>query len=569
MKSFISLYIYKTNIIYIPIVFGILFFTGCSKSQMEFTPQDQISTSAFWKSSRDALLALNACYGYLQYGYNYAYDDGKSDNAYAQYPWENTATDISGGNIAPSLDAGYNSRYQSIRTLNYFLANIDKAPIDEDTKNKYIAEVRAIRAFAYYELAAIFGPVPLLKEAYNDPTETAVEPTAQADVINFAISELQAVADNLPASYPGGTGNETGRITKGAAWAMLTRIQLHFAKWADAAASAQKVMALGYQLFRVSSLTAADMSDDFSSFVTFTNDADKEKFYKGMASYEQQFWAANELTSKEIILTSQSITNSSYEWGNGLNTLLPPSEIGGWSSITPTQSLVNSYWNRNGTAFTPASQETRAGNFNDGSSNAAFYAEFKNRDTRLYASVLFPSVTWNRYSDGFTFTWKSGINNNNSKIGYNFRKLVDPAYTSTEWDGAQDFAIIRYAEVLLAYAEAKNEASGPDATIYAALDDIRDRAGMPAVDQSVYNTKDKLRELIRNERRIELAGEGQRYFDIRRWEIAGSVMTSIRDLNNSQVQERVWNDKYVLMPYPQTAVDKNPNLKAAQTTKGY
>ncbi|ULT45234.1 RagB/SusD family nutrient uptake outer membrane protein [Niabella defluvii] len=89
--------------------------------------------------------------------------------------------------------------------------------------------------------------------------------------------------------------------------------------------------------------------------------------------------------------------------GNGLNTLLPPSVLGGWSSITPTQSLINAYWNRNGTAFTPVTPAVRASNFNDGNPNAAFYSEFKNRDTRLYASVLFPSVTWNRYSDGFTF----------------------------------------------------------------------------------------------------------------------------------------------------------------------
>jgi hypothetical protein len=550
------------------LILSIYFLGSCSK-RLELTPQDQISTNAFWKSSKDALLALNACYSSLQYGYNYAYDDGASDNAYAQYPWENNATFISAGNVDPSLDAGYNSRYQSIRTLNYFLDNVEKAPLDETTKGRYIAEARAIRAFVYYQLAAIFGPVPLLKSSYADPLEAAADPNPQADVLNFSISELQAVADILPVSYAGGSGNESGRITRGAAWAMLTRMQLHFAKWADAVTSAQKVMGLGYQLFRVTSLSAADRSDDFSSLVDFSNDADKEKFYKGMASYEQQFWAANETGSKEIILSSQAITNSSYEWGNGLNTLFPPSVLGGWSSITPTQNLVNAYWNRNGTAFTPATPASRASNFNDGSPNAAFYAEFKNRDTRLYASVLFPSATWNRYSDGFTFSWKSGVNNNNSKTGYNFRKLADPAYVTTEWDGAQDFPIIRYAEILLAYAEAKNEAGGPDASIYIALNDIRDRAGMPAVDQSVYNTKDKLRDLIRNERRIELAGEGQRYFDIRRWGIATSVMTSIFDLNNTRVQERTWNDKYILMPYPQAAVDRNAKLATAQAAKGY
>ncbi len=91
-------------------------------------------------------------------------------------------------------------------------------------------------------------------------------------------------------------------------------------------------------------------------------------------------------------------------------------------------------------------------------------------------------------NDGYKFTWGRG-GNNNSKTGYNFRKLVDPAYVKEQFDGAQDFAIIRYAEVLLTYAEAQNEAFGPDATVYAAIDDIRDRAGMPAVDQSLVATK--------------------------------------------------------------------------------
>src|SRR6185312_3520139 len=106
---------------------------------------------------------------------------------------------------------------------------------------------------------------------------------------------------------------------------------------------------------------------------------------------------------------------------------------------------------------------------------AAFYNEFKNRDTRLYASILFPSNPWNDFNAGYTFSWNGG-GNNNSETGYNFKKLVDPAYIANDWDGAQNFPIIRYAEVLLTYAEAKNEQSGPDASVYAALDDIRDRS---------------------------------------------------------------------------------------------
>lgn len=542
--------------------------SGCKKSAIDFVPQDQLSSSSFWKSQKDAQLALNGCYGYLSNAYNYAYDDGASDNAYAQYPWESNATPIAAGNIDATLDQGYNSRYTYIRRYNYFLDNINKAPMSDALKKRFIAEARVLRAFTYFELAKTFGPVPLLKTSYTDPQETAIAPTPEADVINFAIAEIQSALVDLPASYAGSATTETGRITSGAAWALLTRIQLHYQKWADAVISAQKVMGAGYALYRKSTLTTDDLKDDFSPYVTFANDAEKDKFYKGLASYEQQFWAANELTSKEVILVSQNITNSSYDYGNGLRTLFPPSDLGGWSSITPTQELINAYWDKTGNTFTPPSATARATNYNNGTPNAAYADEFKNRDTRLYASVLFPGAPWGRFNNGYKFAWGKG-GGNNSVTGYNFKKLVDPAYIANDWDGEQDFAIIRYAEILLSYAEAKNELSGPDATIYAALDDIRDRAGMPAVNQAVYNDKDKLRTLIRNERRIELAAEGQRFWDIRRWNIAQNVMKTTYDITNSPVQTRVWQAKFVWMPYPQRALDKNPNLKAAQSAKGY
>jgi hypothetical protein len=563
------------RILYISVIaFALYTWSGCKKSSLNYLPQDQLSSTTFWKSESQARLALNGCYTYFstndntQAGYYYAYDDGGSDNAFAQYPWESNATSISAGNVDATLDQGYKSRYTYIRRFNYFLDNVDKTPMDANLKKRFIAEVRVLRAMAYFELARIFGPVPLLKNSYTDPLTTAVVPTPEADVISFVLAELQSAATDLPASYAGGVDNETGRITNGAAWAFITRVQLQYNKWTDAAASAQKVMGMGYQLFRVTALGPDDTKDDYSSFVSFADDADKQKFYKGLASYEQQYWAANQATSKENILVSQNISNSSYAYGNGLRTLFPPSDLGGWSSITPTQELVNAYWDRTGNKFTSPTAADRAANYNNGTPNVAYFNEFKNRDTRLYASILFPTNPWGRFTAGYKFSWGKG-GNNNSKTGYNFRKLVDPAYTVTDWDGAQDFPVIRYAEILLAYAEAKNEVSGPAPDIYAVLNDIRDRAGMPPVVQATYNTQGSLRELIHNERRIELAAEGQRFYDIRRWNIAKDVMKNTYDLTNNIVQERVWQSKFVLMPYPQSALDHNANLKAAQSAKGY
>lgn len=544
---------------------------GCKKS-VDFVPQDKLSAGTFWKTQNDVQLALNGCYGYLANAFNYAYDDGAADNAYCQYPWENNATLVSAGSIDATLDAGYNSRYVFIRRYNYFLDNIGKATMDETLRKRFIAEARVLRAFTYYELAHYFGPVPLLKTSYTDPQETAIATSPTATVIQFAIDEIKAVEADLPASYSGGAPNQTGRITNGAAWAILTRIQLEYGKYDDAVVSAQKVMAAGYQLFRKTTLTANDTKDDYSTLLTFADDAAKQKFYKGLASYQQQFWVAND-GNKEAILVSQNIQeNQSYApFGNGLRILFATANMGGWSSITPIQGLVDAYWKSDGTAFTPPTPEQRATDFNIKKTPSANYInEFKNRDTRLYASILFPGATWNEYKDGYVFTW-AGVAGSESSTGYNFKKYLDPASLASglEFDAPQDYSIIRYAEILLAYAEAKNEVSGPDATVFAALDDIRDRAGMPPINRTINNTKDKLREVIRNERRIELAGEGQRFFDIRRWNIAANVMKTPKDIANVIVQERNWQPKFMLMPYPQSALDRNTNLKAPQAAKGY
>ncbi|RED23865.1 putative outer membrane starch-binding protein [Flavobacterium cutihirudinis] len=538
---------------------------SCTAPPLERVPQDTNSNSTFWTSENDARLALNGCYSYLAYAYGNSYNDGSADNAYCQYPWESDATTISEGNITPaSLSAGnYSGKYQSIRGFNTYLDNIGKISMDENLKKRFIAEAKVLRAMTYFDLIRLYGAVPLLTSDYTSPQETAVVPTPEPEVVDFIINELAAAQADLPLTYSGGLSNEKGRITKGAAWALKARVELDYNKFADAAASAKKVQELGvYHLFRGGDISKT--KDDFSNFVDFASTAEKQKFNQGVANYEQLFWAANDDNS-EVIITSQAINNSSYEWGNGLNTLLPPSDLGGWSSITPTIELVNSYWDKTGHSFNAPSVTERASNYNGGNPNAAYFAEFHNRDTRLYASILFPTSPWENASPGYLYDWGSSY----SWTGYNFRKLVDTAYLSTEWDGAQDFPILRYAEVLLIYAEAKNEVSGPDSSVYEAINDIRDRSGMPAVDQTVYNTKEKMRELIRNERRIELAGEGQRYFDIRRWGIADQVMKTVYDITNNITQERGWQNKFVKLPYPQAAVDKNPNLGAAQTAKGY
>lgn len=542
--------------------------TGCNK-QLNQYPDYQISAPTFFKTANDAKLALTGCYSNIQnIAYDYWYFDGASDNSYDQYPWESSATNISAGTISSGTVNGigggdYATFYQSIRNCNTFLDRIGDVQMDTATKTQYIGEVKFLRAYNYFLLAEMFGDVPLIIS--SDKTQDTLTPQPESVVINFVLSDLGDAAAALPSTPVAG-----GRASQGAALALKARVELFYQKWADAVTDAQTVMNSGnYSLFKASDI---DLSDDYSDFVTFANDIDQKRFYQGLSSYLGTFYSANEGNS-EVIFECQFTDATTYAYtglSNGLVTLLPPSDLNGWSSIDPTQSLVDAYWNRDGSAHIPVSQALSAQYYNfPNNPQPAYFDDFKNRDTRLYASIFFTKNTFQSFAPGWSFIWQ-GPGNNNSATGYNFKKMLDPAYANNPgWQSATPFPLIRYAEVLLTYAEAKNELSGPDASVYAALNQIRERAGMPDVDQNQYNTQASLRALIHNERRIELAGEGSRYFDIRRWGIAGNVMTNVYDTRNSLTQARTWDPKFAKLPYPQSAVDANGKLQPAQSVKGY
>lgn len=521
--------------------------------ELDLVPRGQISSDNFWKTENDVQLALMGCYSQIGGSVYDAYEDGYADNNYCQYPWESNAPIISGGNINTDMDAGYD--YVGIRRFNYFLDNISKVKMDENLKKQYIAEVKVLRAWYYFNLTNKFGAIPLFKTSITEAEEAAIVPTPEATVINFVVAEMKEAIPDLAES------GIKSRINKASAQALLARFALTYSKWDEAANASSEVMKMGYKLFETEA-TAEDMAaDDYSQFIDFGNAADKQKFYDGLKSYEQQFWDINKENS-EVILNSEMIKDS---YNYIALYMLPDNAGGGWSSITPTVELVNAYWTKEGNWFTPPTIQERATYYNNGTYNADFLKEFKNRDTRLYATILFPGAIWSPVLKDGKFTWAKG-GSNISKTGYNYRKMVDPA--NDVWHKEQDYPLIRYAEVLLTYAEAKNEVSGPEQSVFDAINAVRKRVGMPNVATGV--TKEQLREIIRNERRIELANEGFRWKDIRRWGLSKEIMkNNAYAIDGDLVQERKWEDKYNRLPYPQGAVDRNPNLKEAQAAKGY
>ncbi|MRI62445.1 RagB/SusD family nutrient uptake outer membrane protein [Ornithobacterium rhinotracheale] len=547
----------KLKRIIIGLAAGMLF-TACNT---DIEQDRQMSSNIFWKSSDDVYRALMGCYAYTPQDVYGAYEDGYADIVYCQYPWESNATIISAGNFNDGMNDGYN--FVGIRRFNYFLDNIDKAIMDEQTKKKSIAEVRVLRAWTYYELIKKFGAMPLFKHYVTEAEEAKVPPTSEEEIKNFITNEISEAIADLP-DYP----SEKSRIGKATALAIKSRIHLFYNEYPQAAAASKQIMGMNYELFKVNALTTEDKKDDYSQLMTFSNDTEKEKFLKGLRSYEQLFWERNKENS-EVIFNVEYIKD---QW-NGIGRFFLPTNIyGGWASITPTNNLIIQYWDKNGKEFKSPSVSERAERFKKGAEQGnwdAFLQEFKNRDTRLYATVLFPQAPWAAgMGEDVKFEWKNqGTVSNTSKTGYNFRKLVDPTDPTYVKLGIQDFPEIRFAEVLITFAEAQNETGGPSDEVYDAINKLRERVGMPNVERG--KSKEELREIIRKERCIELAGEGFRWDDVRRWGISAQVMKNLYAINGGSTQKRNWEPKFIRLPYPRVAIDRNPSLEAAQKAKGY
>jgi len=527
----------KKTIIFL---FAAAVFSGCKKDALNTTPLDAYSNATLWKSQNDALAALNGCYSGWEYGDNVVYDDCLTDNAYDQFPWEGYETFASG--LATPSNPGVNKYdYTTIQKCNWFLDNIGNVPaekIDATVKERMKAEARFLRAYRYFILSQDYGDVPFVEHSITPAEANSIKQASKATITDYVHSELTAIAPSLPVSY---SGTDIGRITRGAALALKARIELFNGKYADCIATTRQLM-----------------QSPFS--------------YSLYPNYAEMFRPKN-ANNQEVILDVQYLLNTNSAW---VLIALAPNSSGGWSSIAPTQSLVDTYETINGKTIQ-----------NDPTYDPV--QPYKNRDPRLDASIIRPgSLYMNAYFDPLSPNSPDARGGNNvSPTGYNFKKYIqnlDDFYGTSYGAGdisntGQTFIAIRYAEILLTYAEAKIEANEIDQSVYNAINAVRSRAGMPSATAVMYPDQASLRTLVRRERRVELAGEGLRWYDIQRWKIGttampgnvygcpdGTVNTSngaitLKPNTNINIGSRTFTGKNYLLPIPQKEIDVNKNLK--------
>lgn len=563
-----------------------ILFNSCD---LDVINPSEISSENYWKTEKDACLALNALYAKMS-GID-MWDELSTDNGHTHKPWQGPYELIQQGEITPDKNQGYD--FTSVRIANNFLANVDACQMDEALKERMKMEARFFRAKAYLELTLKFGKVPIVTTVmdFNAPP-VARDPKEKVQA--FILDELSEVSAGLPNKYQGGNMQESGRITRFAALALRARAALYFGNYLEAEKSSRVVIESGvHSLFRLSALNAAQYkeADEMDIFIDFDKmGVDKDTFVKGMFSYEA-LWQdeyANP-SNPEYILTREYMADDKNYDITRYTQIRPSQLVFGYSSFEPMQELIDSYWNIDGqTNPSPIPMETRKRNFEiinaevDGLDQKSYIEkvptmdlasfeymqEFRNRDSRLYASILFPFKGWHEtdFPGGtFYYRWKPILDQNESYTGYNFRKMV-ALFPYLSQNSTSDYPIIRYAEVLLTFAEARVMNSGWDIEVQTALNDLRNRCGMPCVPTS-FPSKEKALEFVRNERRIELAGEGHRYDDIRRYgaDYCKQVMTGPTYAPNGyMVVDKKWNDRVLLMPIPNVAIDTNPLLKEDQ-----
>jgi len=462
--------------------------SGCQKNLLDKNPLDQLSTATFWKSESDALLALTGVYNTgSSYESGPMYDlwkpdtyirllDLTTDNGYEK---DNMVGDLNNGNRTATygpVQILWQTSYQKIARCNNFLENIDAVPMDTVAKAAMKAEVRTIRAYDYFYLAFYWGDIPLVTKVLSINEANTISRTPRKDVISFVLSELQRSAGDLPATYPVA---QKGRITQAAALAILGRVQLSEKLWADAVNTYKQIIDLN--------------------------------LYSIDPQYKQLFEVAGE-NSAELILSAKRMQNV---FGTLVQRSCIPFMYGGYHQFNVYNELVEAYQCTDGKSIQESPLYDPA-------------HPYQNRDPRLYASVFIPENTvfkgqlYVAHPDSVKAKDRLPLR---AWSGYALKKFADESYTGPITSYGGDFPLVRYAEVLLSYLEANIEAGNPitQNLLDQTINKVRGRAAvnMPPVTET---DPVALTPILRNERRVELAFEGLRLFDLYRWHIAHTVL---------------------------------------------
>ena len=541
--------------------------SGCS-DMLDIKPTTFISDEAIWEDKNLINQFVANTYGSMLCGFNRCTAGYEQDWSMSWAGNLDAATDdfasVSDGPIytqlnkdaitaqsCPFVEEIWNQEYKVIRKCNIIIERapgVEERILSATEKKRVEAEARFLRAFCHFELARTFGKAPLIVKAQSLTDELQVAPSSFADIVKFVKEECDLYADNLPLSY---SDDEAGHATKGAFLALKSRALLYLAsplnssddsrKWADAAQAAQDVMDLDiYKLYKLTDTPYRSMAFDKTA-------ANKEVIFERRFTFPEAPHNIHMMWSLDAV------------------------DAGSWNGLYPTQNLVDAY-------------ETVNGKLTTDPTNTMYNKQdpYTKRDARFYQSIIYNGSTWETHRMSMVTTTVDPSQNGSCKpqlgkarCGYGPKKFIEELDPSTNLYGgyaqSNNWPYIRYAEVLLNYAEAKNEElAAPDPSVYLAINEVRSRSGQPDLPSGL--SKIEMRERIKNERRIELLLEEHRFYDLRRWKDGDVLAEPIMGMNIyddnvtlryevSKVEDRIFNGTHYYLPIPLKEQEKNPLLK--------
>lgn len=559
----------KKILLLLPVT-AVLFFTACKKPVTEEGPLESLNEDYIFdpvdKNGNYSEQFLSDIYSQMPSGFNRigggftgagaAILDAATDDAVPSQNGGNIDNLIYGRLDAVSNpDDAWAKNYTAIRKVNVFLGKVDRVPKAVETRAYWKVEARFLRALFYFELIKRYGGVPLVGDNIRTVEEAYLPArNSYAECVDYIIKELDEIK---PAAREDKTLDEGdyGRITQGIILALKSRVLLYAAsqltnggnvgmsdkqklvsgypdgslqRWVLASQAAKAVMSLGY--------------------------------YKLGSNYRDIFLKRGN-TNLDVILPYLRAKTKDVAENNGPVGFTQGAAGRGLTS--PTQELAEAFLMNNGK---PITDPTSGYNPNDPT---------KNRDARFATVFMYNGMRWFKrplqtYEGGLD---KPGGKTVQTKTSYYMLKFIwNGADQSSYSDQDYNFPIIRYAEIVLNFAEAENEVNGPTKEVQDALKSIRDRGFKVALPAGL--TKESMRELIRAERRVELAYEEHRYWDLRRWKIADKVLN--KDLHGLKIilnpdstytystvvagNIRFDAPRMYFYPVPFSELQRNPNL---------
>lgn len=588
---------------FFPII-GLCFISSCSNEFLDETETTDLDQGSVFADSTYTSQFLNQIYVDIGFDIKYnRYDDNLAPHGGLQTSSDEAAykastglsTDIqfATGSVNPvTVDEEdvWRIAYRNIRRVNVFFKYVDGCRMVESAKTTYKAEARFLRAWYYAMLVRHYGGVPLLyDDVYETVEQAQKERNSYADCVEYIVDEANKAAEDLPASR---SGNEFGRITSGACKALISRVRLYAASklfnGSDFAPSDYPKELVGYVDFDQErwklAVDAALEVIKLNRYQLYVRDKDdKDQPYPGWGYYASLL--PSDFYSKVgTDVYSGTILEKKESYGIGTQVAFNPPSIGG--------SGIGGYIYHDLASLFPMADGTPT------AESAAYAANpFENRDPRFYFTVVYDGCSMKNHNKDTEINISVGTQQDaiyrGTPTGYYVRKFQTFESHANEMISgscSQARPLIRYAEILLNYAEAVNEYYGPahednfgesgKISPLIVLQEIRRCAGIQPGDDGMYGLdpnivadKNKMTEAIRLERRLDLAFEGHRFFDVRRWMIAentdnrmmhGMEVTRNADGTKSyrviETRQHRFREAMYLYPIPYKETVKSPKL---------